>query len=163
MSETLFKGTTVQLIGNFPKVEQTAPDFVLVKQDLTEYSLADVKQTYKLLNIFPSLDTEVCSKSIHTFYEKTKAKQDLCILNISMDLPFAAKRFCTTENLNVVTLSAFRSPFAKDYGVLIEDSPLKGLCARAVIILDETNRVIYTELVSEITHEPNYDLAISSV
>ena len=163
MSHTLFKGVSVRLSGDFLKIGQTAPDFLLVMQDLSEYSLADCKQDYKLLNIFPSLDTEVCSKSIHTFYEKASAKQDLCVLNISMDLPFAAKRFCTAESLNVTTLSAFRSHFTNDYGVLIEDGPLKGLCARAVVIIDKSNQVIYTELVPEITHEPNYDLAIQAM
>lgn len=161
MATISFKKQSTHTIGDLPKVGQVAPNFTLVSKDLQDKSLEDFKGKSKLLNIFPSLDTGVCAKSIHTFYQKAGQLQNALVLNISLDLPFAAGRFCSAEQLNnVITLSAFRSQFPRDYGLLITDGPLQGLLARAVIILDEANRVIYTELVSEITTEPNYESAL---
>ncbi|MCB1109183.1 MAG: thiol peroxidase [Chlamydiia bacterium] len=163
MAKTKLKGSPVTLSGRCLEVGQRAPDFQLVKQDLSELELTAIKEPYKVLSIFPSLDTDVCAKAIHTFYEKAKQHTNAVILNISMDLPFAAKRFCGAEHLNVITLSAFRSPFGMDYGLHIADGPLKGLLARAVIVLDPSNQVIYLELVPEITQEPNYDAALDAI
>lgn len=116
------------------------------------------------MNIFPSIDTKVCAASVRKFYELCEKNPNLIVVNISMDLPFAAGRFCAAEGLkNTITLSAFRSTFPKDYGILIAEGPLKGLCSRSVVVLDEENKVIYEELVEEITHEPNYDLALKTI
>ena len=161
MTSVLFKNQKVHTIGDLPKKGEHAPDFILVSQDLQDKSLEDFKGKKKLLNIVPSLDTGVCAKSFHTFYHKIGDNKDIVLLNISMDLPFAAARFCASESMPLaIALSAFRSSFPKDYGVLMTDGPLKGLLARAVIILDEMDRVIYQELVEEITKEPNYEGAV---
>ena len=160
MGEVKFKGSKASLKGTFPKVGDVAPEFTLVGQDLVEKKLSDFEGR-KLINIFPSIDTPVCAVSVREFYKKC---QGITVLNISMDLPFAAKRFCESEGMDhVVTLSAFRSTFPEDYGVRIEASPLKGLCARAVLILDEKNKVIYTELVPEITQDPDYESSLAAI
>ena len=163
MKEIRFKGKAIHIKGVLPKVGSSAPSFELVGQDLSPISLASFGNKRKILNIFVSLDTSVCSKSIHTFNTEVKGISDLIVINISMDLPFAASRFCKSENIdNVVTLSAFRSTFPEDYGVKIIDGPLEGLCARAVLTLGKDNKVLYTELVPEITQEPDYQAAIKS-
>lgn len=162
MASVKLKGNDIKINGKLPLKGTSAPVFNLVAQDLSEVELDAYGTKKKLLNIFPSLDTSVCSKSMHTFYERCKSMPDLVVLNISMDLPFAASRFCKNEGMdNAVTLSAFRSSFADDYGLKILEGPLKGLCARAVILLSPDNRVEYMELVPEITQEPNYDLVLS--
>lgn len=164
MLQVTFKGKTTQVKGPLPKVGSKAPDFVLVGQDLNEMDLRSFGDKKKLLNVFISLDTGVCAQSVHTFYEKAHAIPNLTVLNISMDLPFAAGRFCKDKKLeNVITLSAFRSTFAKDYGVEIVDGPLRGLLARAVFVISEKNTILYSELVSEITHEPNYRKAALAI
>ena len=142
-----------------------APDFKLVTSSLADVTLADFAGKKKLLNIVPSLDTSVCALSTRKFNEHAKAHADAVILVISADLPFAQKRFCGNEGLsNVVTLSMMRSrKFAKDYGVLLEDGPLAGLTARAVVVLDESNRVRHTELVPEIAQEPDYEAALAAL
>lgn len=158
MSTITFKGNPIHTVGALPATGGHAPEFKLVKQDLSEAILSNLPSKKKVLNIVPSLDTGTCALSAKTFYNKLANRDDVILLNISMDLPFAQGRFCKTEGLtNAETLSAFRSDFADVYGVKISEGPLKGLCSRAVILLDENNNVIYTEQVSEITHEPNYD------
>ncbi|MES2199342.1 MAG: thiol peroxidase [Chlamydiota bacterium] len=164
MNEIKFKGKPIHVTGSFPKMGSIAPSFELVSQDLSTKSLSSFEDKNKILNIFISLDTPVCSKSMHAFNAKASAITDVVIINISMDLPFAASRFCKAENLeNVITLSAFRSSFPEDYGVNITDGALKGLTARAVLVLGKDNKVLHSELVSEITQEPDYEAAISSL
>lgn len=165
MANVTFKGNTTSISGKLPSVDSRAPDFRLVSGDLKEVSLADYSGKKKILNIVPSLDTPVCASSARKFNESAAGVGNTVILVISADLPFAQGRFCSTEGLkNVIPLSMMRSKrFAKDYGVLIQDGPLTGLCSRAIIALDENDNVIYTELVPEITQEPNYDAALKAV
>jgi len=158
MTSVKLKGNEFKVKGGVPEKGTAAPSFSLVRQDLSEVGLDAFGKKKKLLNIFPSMDTSVCSKSMHTFYERCKSNPDLTVLNISMDLPFAAGRFCKNEGMeNAETLSAFRSSFPDDYGVKLMEGPLKGLCARAVILLSADNKIEYVELVPEITQEPNYE------
>lgn len=165
MSNVTFHNDPVKLQGQFPQNGQSAPDFRLVAQDLSEKSLADYGDKFKILNIFPSVDTGTCAKAARTFNEKAGQLFNTVVLCISADLPFAQKRFCAAEGLShVEMLSAFRSKdFAQAYGVAIADSPLAGLCARAVIVLDGKNRVVYTQLVDEISDEPDYDSALNAI
>lgn len=165
MAQLTFKGNPIHTSGDLPAVGQPAPDFKLVANDLKDLSLVDFSGKKKLLNIVPSLDTSVCALSTRKFNEYAKAHPDTVILVISADLPFAQKRFCGNEGLsNMVTLSMMRSrKFAKDYGVLLEDGPLAGLTARAVVVLDENNRVCYSELVPEIAQEPDYNAALAAL
>lgn len=163
MADITFKGQPVHTTGNLPQKGSQAPSFELVGQDLKPMKLDAFQGKKKVLNIFISLDTPVCSKSIHNFNTKAGSMKDVVILDISMDLPFTASRFCKAEGVHATTLSAFRSSFPDDYGVKIIDSPLQGLCARAVVTLDQNNKVLYSELVTEITHEPNYEAALASL
>lgn len=159
MAKTNFKGNPVQTNGNLPKLGEKAPGFNLVKGDLSEVTLADFSGKRLILNIFPSIDTGVCAASVRKF-NQVAADKGIPVLCVSKDLPFASSRFCAAEGLNnVITASDFRyNNFATDYGVLMEDGPLKGLCARAVVVIDEKGVVTYTELVPEITTEPNYQV-----
>ena len=160
MANITFKGMPIQTSGELPALGNQAPNFNLVGKDLSEVTLETFGKKKKLLNIFPSIDTSVCATAVKKFYENCHNEKGLVVLNISLDLPFASGRFCGAENLeNVQTFSAFRSDFGKDYGVLMMDGPLKGLFARSVVILDENNKVIYSELVPEITQEPDYQAA----
>ena len=160
----MFKGQPIHVKNSLPKTGSKAPSFELVGQDLKVVNLSSFKEKIKILNVFISLDTPVCSKSMHTFNKEANSLSNVVVINISMDLPFAASRFCKAENMeNVVTLSAFRSSFANDYGVKIVDGPLEGLCARAVFVLGEDDNILYSELVSEITQEPNYEAALNSI
>ncbi len=162
MAKVKFKGEIVHTIGELPKVGSVAPPFTLVGQDLAEVTLKSFHGKQKLLNIFPSLDTSVCATSVETFDRLGKALPRLVVLNISMDLPFAAGRFCASKGLKGArTLSAFRSTFPTDYGVLLTDGPLKGLLARATLLLDEQGKVLYAAFAEEITHEPDYQKALS--
>ncbi len=165
MATVTLKGNEVKLIGELPAVGTVAPDFRLVDTGLADRSLDDYRGRKKLLSIVPSLDTEVCAESTKKFNEQMKAHPELAVLVISADLPFAASRFCSAAGTeNVTFLSMMRSKnFAKDYGLLIEDGPLAGLTARAVIVLDEDNKVLYTELVPEIAQEPDYDKAFAAL
>jgi thioredoxin-dependent peroxiredoxin len=165
MAQTALKGTPVNLAGELPAVGSTAPDFKLVTGDLSDVGLADYAGKKKLLNIVPSLDTGVCATSTKKFNGAMAGKADAVALVISADLPFASSRFCSAEGItNVVNLSMMRSRnFGKDYGVLITDGPLAGITARAVVVLDANNKVLYTELVPEITQEPNYDAALAAL
>lgn len=162
---TFHHDTTVNLSGTLPAQESTAPNFTLVDTELAEKTLNDFSGKRKVLNIFPSVDTGVCATSVRKFNEKAAAAENTVVLCISADLPFAQKRFCAAEGLdNVIMLSNFRSPeFATAYGVLQENGPLKGLNARAVIVLDENNQVLYTQLVGEITDEPDYESALKAL
>ena len=165
MAQTALQGNPVTLSGELPAVGSVAPDFQLVDKDLADRSLADFAGKKKLLNIVPSLDTPVCATSTKTFNAAMAAKSDAVALVISADLPFAMGRFCGAEGIeNVISLSMMRSRhFAKDYGVLIEDGPLAGITARAVVVLDADNRVVYTQLVPEITEEPDYEAALAAL
>ncbi len=159
------KGTPITLFGDFPVVGQTAPDFTLVSKDLKDVSLKDFSGKRKVLNIVPSLDTAVCATSTRKFNEAASKLDNTVVLVISADLPFAMSRFCVAEGLeNVTTLSLMRGrDFMRNYGVKIADSALSGVTARAVVVLDENNKVIHTELVPEITQEPNYDAALAAL
>lgn len=165
MASVTLKGTPITVSGNFPKIGARVPNFTLTKTDLNDVTLDDFSQEYLILNIFPSLDTEVCGLSVKHFNDACASLPDCGVLCISKDLPFAAKRFCEANNTNIVTtLSAFRSPdFAKDFGVDITDGPLRGLLARAIIVLDQNREVLYTQLVPEITQEPDYNKALRAV
>lgn len=165
MATITLKSNEIHTNGELPAVGSTAPDFHLVDKDLNDVRLGDFKGKKKLLNIVPSLDTSVCATSARKFNEYIKGRSDLVVLTVSADLPFAQGRFCQSEGLsNVVTLSMMRSRnFAKDYGVLIQDGPLAGITARAIVVLDEQDRVVYTELVPEIAQEPNYDKALAAL
>ncbi|MGW4963965.1 thiol peroxidase [Nonomuraea sp. NPDC004186] len=165
MSDVTFKGTPVAVGGTFPKPGVSAPAFKLVGGDLAEHSLEEYGQKTKVLNIFPSLDTGVCAASVRRFNEVAAEHPEVAVLCISADLPFAQKRFCGAEGLdNVVTLSLMRGrEFLTDYGVAQESGPLAGLAARAVVVLDGDNQVVYSELVPEITQEPDYDAALTAL
>ncbi len=165
MATITLKGTPIHTNGELPKVGGKAPDFRLADVNLNDVTLADYRGKKKLLNIVPSLDTPVCAASTKKFNEHAKDRNDMVMLMISADLPFAMNRFCTSENTkNVVTLSMMRDRhFAKDYGVLIEDGPLAGITARAVVVIDENDKVVYTQLVPEIAQEPDYDKALAAL
>ena len=165
MSEVTFQGKAVQVAGELPAEGSKAPDFSLVNGDLKDVTLRDFAGKSKVLNIVPSLDTAVCAESTRKFNKNAGEVGGTAVLVISADLPFASKRFCTTEGLkNVVPLSTMRSrQFLRDYGVEITSGPLAGLAARAVIVLDENDIVRHTELVSEITHEPDYGEALRAL
>ncbi len=164
MARITLKGNPINTSGTLPAVGSQAKDFSLVKQDLSTATLASFAGKKKILNIYVSVDTGVCATSLKKFHERAAKKAGTVVLNISGDLPFAAKRFCGAEGIeNAVTLSAFRSSFADDYGLRIVDGPLTGLCSRSVIVLDENNRVLHTEQVPEIGQEPDYDKALAKV
>jgi len=165
MATVHLKGNPVHTSSELPAVGAPAPSFTLVGGNLADVSLADYAGRRKILNIVPSLDTAVCAASARRFNEAAGSLDNTVVLVISADLPFAQGRFCSTEGLsNVVPLSMIRGKsFAKDYGVLLVDGPLAGLCARAVIVLDEHDRVTYTQLVDEITTEPDYDAALAAL
>ncbi len=163
MTTVTFKGTPVHLAGKFPTVGQEAPDFVLVNTSLEDKSLKSFGHMKKLLLIVPSLETPVCATCTKTFHAKTANRKDLVLLVISADLPFAQKRYGDIGKFaNLITLSTMRGPaFGTDYGVLIQEGPLKGLCSRAVLLLDEKDQVLYGELVPEITSETNYEKVLA--
>lgn len=165
MSTVTLKGEPVSVAGNLPKKGDSAPDFSLVNKDLKAVSLRDFAGKRKVLNIVPSLDTPTCQKSTRMFNEKASAMTNAVVLVVSADLPFAMSRFCSAEGLNnVVTLSTFRDHgFHRRYGVDIVDSPLEGLTARAVVVLDEANKVLHSELVPEIANEPTYEAALAAL
>ena len=162
MAQVTFRGTPVELQGTLPQVGQAAPDFTLTAADLSDKSLADFAGKRKILNIFPSIDTGVCAQSVRQFNQRAATLENAVVLCVSADLPFAQSRFCGAEGLaNVVTLSTFRSHFGDDYGVTLLGSPLRGLTARAVVVLDENDRVLYVGLVGEIAEEPDYEAALA--
>jgi thiol peroxidase len=164
MAQVTHKGNPIHTSGELPKVGGKAPDFKLTAGDLKDVGLADYKGKKKILNIVPSLDTPTCATSTRKFNESAGKLANTVVLVISADLPFASKRFCTVEGLsNVVPLSLMRDKgFAKDYGVLIQDGLLAGICARAVVVIGEDDTVRYTQLVPEIGQEPDYDKALAA-
>jgi thiol peroxidase len=165
MASVTLGGNPVTVGGTLPKKGDIAPDFSLTAKDLKDVGLKDFAGKRKVLNIVPSLDTPTCAKSTRVFNEKAGSAANTVVLVISADLPFAAGRFCTAEGINnVTTLSTMRGgDFKKKYGVDIESGPLKGVTARAVVVLDENNKVLHSELVPEIKQEPNYDAALSAL
>lgn len=160
-----FQGTPVTLSGELPKVGTEAPKFGGVKGDLSVVHLPELRGKRVVLNIFPSLDTPVCAASVRRFNKEAAALDNTVVLCVSKDLPFAQSRFCTTEGIeNVIPVSTFRCHcFDDNYGLAITDGPLKGLLARAVIVIDEKGVITYEELVPEITHEPNYEAALAAL
>lgn len=165
MATVTLAGNTFKVNGEFLKSGAQAPNFTLVKSDLSELSLNSLKGKKVVLNIFPSLDTAVCATSVRKFNEMAAKLNNTVVLAISKDLPFAHGRFCTTEGIeNVITLSAFRNTtFGEDYGVALAEGPLAGLFARAVVVLDENGKVIHSQLVPEITTEPDYESALAAI
>jgi len=158
-------GIPVKLYGDFPQVGKPAPSFSLVNKDLEDITLGYYGSKRKVLNIVPSLDTPTCQKSARRFNMEASSLDNTVVINISADLPFAMARFCSSEGLNNVdNLSVMRGrEFMRDYGVKIADGPLAGVTARAVIVLDGDNVVRYTEMVSDIKNEPNYDAALAAL
>ena len=163
MSNVTFKGQPIRVDGQFPAVGSRGPAFTLVGADLSDVTLSSYAGKRKVLNIFPSVDTSVCATSVRRFNELSSQLDNTVVLCISADLPFAQARFCGAEGLDKVSnLSTMRGhQFLNDYGVAIASGPLAGLAARAVLVLDEHDKVIYAELVDEIAHEPNYDAALA--
>ena len=163
MATITLQGNAIHTNGDLPAVGSQAPGFHLVDKDLNDVRLDAWAGKKKLINIVPSLDTGVCAASAKKFNEN--ARDDVVFLTVSADLPFAQGRFCSAEGIDkVITLSLMRTrAFAKDYGVLIEDGPLAGICARAVVGIDENDKVVYTELVPEIAQEPDYDSALAAL
>jgi thiol peroxidase len=162
MSNVTLDGNPIDLGGKFPETGDSAPAFTLTNSGLEDVKLDNWAGKRKILNIIPSIDTGVCAASTRKFNEKAGGLDNTVVLIVSADLPFAAARFCGAEGLNnVETLSTFRNhSFQQDYGVAIQDGPLAGLCARAVVVLDENNKVLHSELVDEIKNEPDYDAAL---
>ncbi|EJP29473.1 thiol peroxidase [Haemophilus sputorum HK 2154] len=165
MSQVTMMGNPIKVIGNFPKQGEQVNGLTFTNKDLSDVTLADFAGKRKVLNIFPSIDTGVCATSVRTFNQRAAALNNAVVLCISADLPFAQARFCGAEGIeNVVNLSTFRHKEAHDaLGVNITTGPIAGLTARAVIVLDENNHVLYSELVSEIKNEPNYDAALATL
>lgn len=163
MSQVTFKGNAVNTKGSLPEQGSSAPDFSLTAGDLSQKSLSSFQGKRIVLNIFPSVDTGTCAASVRTFNAKASSLENTVVLCISKDLPFAQGRFCAAEGLdNVVTLSEYKdSNFSDAYGVKFADGPLEGLLSRAVVVLDENNKVIYTEQVAETVEEPNYEAALA--
>ena len=165
MAQITLKGTPANTNNDLPAIGSNIADFRLTKNDLSDISFSDLKGKRLIFNIFPSVDTGTCATSVRTFNKKASSLDNTLVLCISQDLPFAQARFCGAEGIdNVVMLSAFRdSQFAKDYGVQIVDSPMSGLCARAIVVVDENGTVKHTELVPEIVDEPNYEAALAAL
>jgi thiol peroxidase len=164
MATVTLGGEPISVGGNFPRPGDSAHSFMLVDKDLKDVSLSSFWGKRKVLNIVPSLDTPVCAESTRKFNQAASSLPNTVVLVISADLPFAQNRFCGAEGLNnVITLSTLRGrDFHKDYGVMIMDPPLAGLTARAVVVLDENDKVVYSQLVPEIKQEPNYDAALAA-
>lgn len=165
MATITLKGNAIHTAGTLPLTGSMAPDFKLTKSDLSDFSLIDFRGKRVVLNIFPSLDTAVCAASVRKFNAEAGTVDNTAVVCISKDLPFAHGRFCTTEGLNnVVTGSEFRTTsFGEGYGVTITDGPLAGLFSRAVVVVDETGKVIYSEQVPEIVQEPDYESALKAL
>ena len=165
MASVTLQGNPVSVQGDLPAVGTQAPDFRLTGQDLSDVKLADFAGKKLILNIYPSVDTGTCAASTRQFNERMNDRDDVVVLCVSQDLPFAFARFCGAEGLdNIKTASTFRSSaFLESYGVKIADGPLAGLCARAVVAIDEQGKVVYNQLVSEIADEPDYEAALSAL
>jgi thiol peroxidase len=165
MATVTLKGNAVSTSGELPAVGQAAPDFRLVRGDLSEATLSDYSGKRKIINIVPSLDTPVCANQARRFNEASAGLDNTVVLVVSGDLPFAQGRFCTTEGIEgLETLSTFRSgSFGSDWGIGLVDGPLAGLNARAVVVTDENDRVVHSQLVPEITEEPDYEAALAAL
>ena len=164
MADITFAGNPVHTVGELPAVGSAAPAFTLTDTDLGDVTLDSLKGKRVVLNIFPSVDTGVCATSVRTFNEKAAGLDNTVVVNASMDLPFALKRFCAAEGIeNVTSASAFRSSFADDYQVRMTDGPLAGLTSRAVVVIDSDGKVVYTEQVPEIGQEPDYSAALDAL
>ncbi len=165
MATITLKGKPVTTSGNLPAVGSKAPDFSLVAEDLSDVTLANFQGKKKILNIVPSLDTSVCATSARKFNQRAHELANCVVIIVSADLPFASERFRSNEGLrDIVTLSMMRSQdFARDYGVLITSGPLAGLCARAVVVLDENDVVVHAQLVPELSREPDYEQVLRVV
>ena len=163
MAETTLRGNPIHTAGDLPAIG-SSPSFSITKGDLQNLTSDDLKGSNVVLNIFPSIDTPTCAQSVRTFNESASALDDIVVLCVSEDLPFAQSRFCGAEGLsNVKTASAFRSDFGEAFGVSLAEGRLAGLLARAVVVLDEQGNVTYTQLVPEIAHEPDYDAALKAL
>ncbi len=165
MAGITFKGQPTRTAGSLPAIGSKAPDFELTGTDLAQYTLGQWSGQRKLLNIFPSVDTPVCAASARRFNEEASRYANTVMLNVSADLPFAQSRYCGSEGLaDVRNLSTFRAPeFGVNYGVRIEEGPLRGLCARAIVVIDEHDTVVHTQLVAEIGDEPDYEAALKAL
>lgn len=164
MATLAFKGTPAHTIGNLPAVGQKVSFSKLVKSDLSEASNSTYAGKRKVLNIFPSIDTGTCAASVRQFNKLASDMNNTVVLNVSLDLPFAQARFCGAEGIkNCESLSGFKSTFGNDWGLTLTDSPISGLYARAVVVLSEDDKVLHTELVSDIVNEPNYEAALKSL
>ncbi len=165
MTEITLKGNIIHTIGTLPSKGASAPHFTLTKSDLSEATLESFKGNKLVLNIFPSLDTAICALSVVKFNKEVSTLENVKVLCISADLPFAHNRFCESNNTkNIIALSSFRNPeFGNAYGATITDGPLKGLLSRAIVVIDEHGKVIYTEQVPEIAQEPNYDAVLKLI
>jgi len=164
MATTAFSGTPAHTVGELPAVGSKAPHFETVNTELATVSEADYAGKRVVLNIFPSVDTGVCAASVREFNQRASSLQNTVVVTVSRDLPFALGRFCGAEGIeNVVTTSAFRSSFGEDFGVTLTDSPLAGLLARSVVVLDTDGTVLHSQLVPEIKTEPDYDAAIAAL
>jgi thiol peroxidase len=165
MAQITLKGDPIETTGSLPRVGTQAPSFVLTKTDLSDVGIKDFPGKTLVLNVFPSIDTSVCAASVKRFNTEAANLDNVVVLCISADLPFAHARFCEAEGLkNVIPLSAFRYPnFGQDYGITITTGPLQGLLSRVIIIIDTSGRITYTEQVPEIAQEPDYDKALQSL
>ena len=164
MASITFKGNPTTTVGELPAVGAQAPSFTLVGTDLGEVSSSELDGRRTVLNIFPSLDTGVCATSVRRFNEIAAGLDNTTVVCVSEDLPFAQSRFCGAEGIeNVTAASAFRSDFGLDYGVTIADGPMKGLLARAVVVVDGSGTVLHSQLVDEIAQEPDYDAAVAAL
>jgi thiol peroxidase len=165
MAQVQFKGNSINTIGSLPSVGDTAPDLTLTGSDLKDVTLKDFTSKKKILNIVPSIDTSVCAESARRFDSESRMLSNTAVITVSADLPFAMKRFFDSAGINtVIPLSQFRNPdFGRDYGVEITEGPMRGLLTRAVVVLDENNKVLYTQLVNDIGDEPDYGTALEYV
>lgn len=165
MASITLKGNACSTVGELPAIGSDAPDFCLTTNDLADVSLKDYAGKTLVLNIFPSVDTPVCATSVRKFNEEAAKADNTVVLCVSRDLPFAFKRFCGAEGIeNAITASVLRDEkFGTAYGATIADGPLAGLLSRAIVVVDENGKVVYTEQVPEITQEPNYDAALAAL
>lgn len=165
MAKITFKGSPVSTAGDLPRVGAEAPEFSLVKTDLSDVSLADYKGKKVVLNIFPSVDTGVCAASVRRFNDEASKQDNTVVLCVSRDLPFAHSRFCGAEGLDeVVSLSEYKDEvFSQNYGVKMTDGPLAGLLSRAVVVIDENGKVSHSEQVDDIVNEPDYEAALKAL
>ena len=164
MTKITLQGNPINTRGTLPDTGDLMHDFTMVKTDLSEVKFSSFTEKHKVLNIFPSIDTGTCAMSVRTFNKNAAELGDTVVINLSLDLPFAQKRFCGAEGIDkVVVASLFRSDFLQHIPLDFVDGPLKGLCSRVVIVINEKNEIIYTEQVAEIAHEPNYAEALIAI